>query len=158
MSAGENQAGIFFLKGRKKMKKRILATILCICVVTGAVGVPIAQAGWADADTAAPPSRWTNTSLITLNMSLNNGTITSSGQVVGKTGTTRISVIFTLEKLVGGRYVYVDSWSASSSSMICSSTRDTKNCTSGTYKLTVAGTVTKDNYAEPIEDWLVKNL
>ena len=140
------------------MKKRILATILCICVVTGTIGVPIVQARWADTDTAAPPSRWTNTSIITLDMSFKNGTITSSGLVIGKTGTTRISVLFTLEKLVNGKYTYVDSWSASSNSSTCSSTHDTKNCTSGTYKLTVTGTVTKDNYAEPIEDWLIKTF
>jgi len=140
------------------MKNRILATFLCICVVTGAIGIPIAQAGWADTDTAEHPSRWTNTLTISLDMSFKNGTITSVGYIVGKTGTTRISVIFTLEKLVNGKYTYVDSWSASSTSTSCSSTHDTKNCTSGTYKLTVTGTVTKNNYAEPIEDWLIKTF
>jgi len=124
----------------------------------GIVGIPIAQADWADANNAAGPTRWTNTATIALAMSMNNGTITSEGQILGKAGTTRISVTFTLEKLVNGKYSYVDSWSASSNSMICNSSHPTSNCTSGTYRLTVKGTVTKDNYAEPIEYSLTKNL
>lgn len=128
------------------MIKRILTTILCICVAIGVLGVPIAQA------------RWSNTSSIQLNMSLKSGTITSEGQVLGKAGTTRIEVTFTLEKLINGQYTYVDSWTENSNSILLSSSHKTSNCTSGTYKLTISGTVTKDNYAEPIEDWLIKYL
>jgi len=91
-------------------------------------------------------------------MKFSNGTITSEGQVYGKPGTTKISVTFTLEKLVNGKYQYVDSWSANSNTVLCSSSNKTANCTAGTYRLTVSGTVTKDNYAEPIESWLVKAL
>ena len=143
------------------MKKRILATILCVCVVVGSLGVPIAQASSVDADTNKEPAstaRWTNTATISIDMKLSNGTITSEGQILGKAGTTRISVTFTLDKLVNGVYKYVDSWSASSNSMLCSSSHKTSGCTSGTYKLTVKGTVTKDGYAEPIEDWLTKSF
>lgn len=138
------------------MRKKILATILCICIITGAIGVPVAQANLSD--NAATPTRWTNCSTISLAINLKNGTMTSEGQIIGKQGTTRISVTFTLEKLVNGKYTYVDSWPASSNSMLCSSIRQTTGCTSGTYKLSVAGTVTKDNYAEPIEDWLIKTF
>ena len=128
------------------MKKRILATVLCLCLVMGVIGVPFAQA------------KWSNTSSIALDMSLSSGTITSKGTVVGKTGTSDISVTYTLEKLVGGRYTHVDSWSASSSSMLSSKTNYTSNCTSGTYKLSISGTVTKDGYIEDIDDWFTKNL
>ena len=128
------------------MKKRFLATILCICLVVSVLGVPIAQA------------RWTNTASITLDMSISNGTITSKGTIRGNSGTSNIAATYTLEKLVSGKYTYVDSWSDSSSSFYFSNTHTTSNCTSGTYKLTVTGTVTKDGYAEPIEDWLSKPL
>jgi len=141
------------------MKKRVLAAILCFCVVVGTIGVPIAQAGFEDAyKEPITTKRWTNTATIALAMSFSGGTVTSEGQILGKAGTTRISVTFTLEKLVSGKYQYVDSWPASSNSMLCSSSHKTASCTSGTYKLTVNGTVTKDNYAEPIEDWLIKTF
>ena len=141
------------------MKKRILAAIICICVVAGSLGVPIAQASQVGENKEfATTTRWTNTATISLDMKLSSGTITSEGQILGKAGTTRISVTFTLEKLVSGKYQYVDSWTASSNSMLCSSSNKTSGCTSGTYKLTVRGTVTKDNYAEPIEDWLIKTF
>ena len=128
------------------MKKRILATILCVCIVIGAVGATTAQA------------RWTNTSSISLDMSLSSGTMSSEGTVFGKAGTTMIEVTFTLEKLVSGKYSPVDSWQASSYSMFVGSNRYTSSCTSGTYKLSISGTVTKDGYAEPIEDWLIKSF
>jgi hypothetical protein len=128
------------------MKKRILATILCLCIVIGAIGVPIAQA------------KWTNTQTITLGMSLNNGTITSEGTVVGKSGTTNISVTYTLEKLVNNNYTYVDSWPASSTSIYLGKSNNTYNCTGGTYKLTVIGTVTKGGVVEDIENWFTKTL
>ena len=140
------------------MKKRILATILSVCVVMGTIGIPIAQANWTGAEKEAAATRWVNTSTIALAMSFSSGTITSSGQILGDQGTTRIAVTFTLDKLVNGKYEYQDSWSASSSSMLCSSTNKTSSCTSGTYKLSVKGTVTKNNYAEPIEDWLIKTF
>jgi len=91
-------------------------------------------------------------------MSLNGGKITSEGVIVGKSGTTGISVTFTLEKLVNGKYIYVDSWSASSSSILLSKTNYTSSCTSGTYKLSVSGTVTKGGYSEDIDDRFTKLL
>ena len=128
------------------MKKQVLATILCLCIVIGVIGGPIAHA------------KWTNTQTITLSLSLSNGTVTSEGTVRGKSGTSNISVTFTLEKLVGNQYVYVDSWSDSSNSIYLGNTHYTNNCTSGTYKLTIAGTVTKGGVVEDIENWFSKSL
>ena len=118
-----------------------LATFLCVLVAIGITGAPNAQA------------RWTDIESISLGMSLSSGTVNTSGRVIGKSGTTSISVVFLLEKLVSSAYTYVDSWSASSSSSICSSTHQTNNCTGGTFRLSIYGTVTKDYYSEVIEDW-----
>ena len=128
------------------MKKRILATLLCLCIVIGAIGVPIAQA------------KWSNTQTVSLAMSLSGNTLTSEGTVVGKSGTTDISVTYTLEKLVNNKYTYVDSWTANSSSIYLGKTNYTYNCTSGTYKLTVIGTVTKGGVVEDIENSFTKTL
>ena len=140
------------------MKKRILATILCLSIAMVAIGVPITQASAQEDARSASPTRWTNTATITLGMSYSGCTITSDGQILGNAGTSNISVKFTLEKLVDGKYKLLDSWSASSNSMLCSCSHKTSNCTAGTYKLTVAGTVTKNNYAEPIEYSITKTF
>ena len=139
------------------MRKRYLAFILFVCVLV-VLGTPIAQASTFTDDRVSEQTRWTNTATILLAMSYSNGTITSEGQIVGKAGTTKISVSFTLEKLVSGKYQYVDSWSASNNSMYCTSSHKTYNCSTGTYKLSLSGTVTKDNYAEPVESWLIKTF
>jgi len=67
-------------------------------------------------------------------------------------------VTFTLEKLISGVYSLVDYWTANSNSMLCSTSHKTPNLTSGTYRLTVTGTVTLGGYAEPIKDWLIKTF
>lgn len=139
-------------------KNRILATILCIFTVIGTVCAPISQASAYDEARTASTPRWVNTATITLDMKFSNSTITSEGQILGNAGTTDISVNFTLEKLNGGKYNLVDSWAASNNAMYCTSSRKTTNCTTGTYKLTVSGTVTKNNYAEPIELSMVKTF
>ena len=141
------------------MKKKTLTAILCICVIVSVFGEPVAQAvGLGSAEVPIQQSRWTNTSVILLDMKLSSGTVTSEGVVVGKAGTTRIAVTFILEKLVNGNYSYVDSWSASDDSIQLRSTRYTSGCTSGTYKLSISGTVTKDGYNEYISDWFTKTL
>ena len=128
------------------MKKRILAVFLCLCIAIGAIGVPIAHA------------KWTNTQTIALSLQMSNGTITSEGSVIGKTGTSSISATFLLEKYVGNQYVYVDSWSDNSNSSIFLCTHKTYNCTSGTYRLTITGSVTKSGVVEDIENSFTKTL
>ena len=128
------------------MKKRIMATILCLCIVISVIGVPVAHA------------KWSNTQSIALALNLSGGTITSEGMVIGKSGTTNISATFLLEKYVSNQYVYVDSWSDSSNSYVLANSHKTYNCTSGTYRLTITGTVTKGSVVEDIENSFTKTL
>lgn len=145
------------------MKKRILSAILCVITVVGAFGLPSAQA--VSSELAASENlsggaelRWANTASITLNMQRNNNRVTSDSVIVGFAGTTRISASFTLEKLVNGEYVNVDSWTASSNSMILNNSRVTPNCTAGTYKLSVSATVTRNGTPENVSYSLVEKL
>ena len=131
------------------MKKRFLSALLCICLVVAVVGF---------ATTPTAQARWTNTRSIKLDMALKNDQMTSEGTISGYVGTTSISASFVLEKLVNGQYQYVDSWVAFSNTILLSSSRLTQNCTGGTYKLSISGTVVKDNHAEYVSDWLIKTF
>jgi len=146
-----------------KMKKRILATILCICTLFGMVG-----AYSASADNLTPADDflelgntldWKNIATISLAMSYNNGTITSEGRVTGQSGTTKITASFVLAKQgANGVFSVVDSWSASSDSIMLSSSRTTSGMTAGTYKLTVTTTVTRNGTNETVTESLTKTL
>lgn len=146
------------------MKKRFVSAILCMFAIFGVLGLPSVQAastlpdvgGAASSD--EPALRWVNTASITLNMSRSNNKVTSETVVTGKAGTTSISASFTLERLVNGNYVLVDSWTASSSSMLLKDIHTTSNCPSGTYKLTVEATVTRNGTSEYVSDSLSKSL
>ncbi|MDR2569454.1 MAG: hypothetical protein LBD23_04025 [Oscillospiraceae bacterium] len=128
------------------MKKRFLAIILCVGILMMAVGSPIAQA------------RWTHLRSINLNMSHRNNTITSSTSISGLSGTTRITASFILEVLVNGQYQHVDSWSASSNSILLSNTRETSNCSARTYRLRVTATVTRNGTNETVSDSIVRSF
>jgi len=139
------------------MKTRILAIILCICTVIGATGIPSVYASALQPNGDISP-RWQNINSITLDMSFSNGTVTSSARVTGQTGTTKISATFTLERLTNGQYKYVDSWPADSTTILLSSSRSTTSCTTGTYKISISGTATKNGVVEPFSDSLIKNF
>jgi len=139
------------------MKKRVFATILCICALVGTIGIPSVSASAAQPGVEVTPY-WSNVNSIKLNMSLSNGTITSEATVTGYTGTTYISATFTLEKLNGNQYERVDSWTASNSAMLLSNSHSTSKCTAGTYRLSISGTATKNGTSESFSDWLIKSF
>jgi hypothetical protein len=91
-------------------------------------------------------------------LSRSNNIVTSTTSISGLSGTTRISAIFTLERLENGRYQQVDSWSASSNSITLLNTRNTSNCPSGTYRLNVTVTITRNGTDETVSDSLVRVL
>jgi hypothetical protein len=139
------------------MKKRIIAAILCVCALFGAISIPSATASAVQPGAVITPE-WTNVNSIKLNMSFNNGTITSEGTVTGYSGTTYISVSFTLEKQESGQYKYVDSWTASSTTMLLGNSHSTPKCTAGIYRLSISGTAMRNGTAESFSDWLVKTF
>ena len=128
------------------MKRQVIAVILCIGFLLVAVGTPIALA------------RWTHLESITLNISRNSSTVSSETTVIGQPGTTKISASYKLEKLINGSYQSVDTWTASSSSATLFNTRNTKNCTAGTYKLSVTVTITRNGTKETVTDSRVKTI
>jgi len=130
----------------QNMKRQVLAVILSIGILFVAVGTPIALA------------RWTHLKSISLSISRTGSTVTSETTIKGQPGTTKISASYKLEKLVNGNYQSVDTWTASSSSAILYNSRNTTNCTAGTYKLSVTVTITRDGTKETVTDSLVKTI
>ena len=142
------------------MRKRFVSSILCLVIVIVAMGVPLASAvNLKSVDLSeGPKTRWQHTRSIALDMSFNNRTITSNGTITGHTGTTGISAIFILERLVNNQYEFVDSWTATSSTIILTSSRTTQNCDRGTYKLSVTAWVTRNGTLETVSDSLTKTF
>jgi len=94
---------------------------------------------------------WENAATITLNMSFSNGTITSTGRVNGKNGTTAISATFVLAKRnANGTFTEVDRWTARNGdiAMLLSTSRTTRNQSAGTYRLSVSASVTRNGRVE----------
>ena len=128
------------------MRKRIIATLLCIIIVFGIFTVP-AQA------------RWTNCASISLAMSLKNGTVSWSGSIEGNSDTIYISASYTLEKLgTNGNYNLVGYWSNLNTTRTTLDSGSSVTNTSGTYKLTLSGTVQSSTYSEPITASFIKVL
>jgi len=144
------------------MKKRILSTLLGICMILSLVQMPAFAA--TDPDTTRITNdgnqlRWSNTATITLNMSYSRGTISWSGSVLGKSDVTKISVTYTLYKQnSNGSYSKVDSWTDSTTSSTILVSSGSATGTAGTYKLTISGTVTAPGGSESVSTDIVKSL
>lgn len=147
-------------EGVIKMKKRILAVVMSVCIVFGAGYIPAIAASVHDGVVITP--FWTNTSAIGLGMSYSDGAVIWSGYVVGNTNAKTISVTYKLEKKdSNGKYVpcgLPSPWSFSSDSETLHSSGSYTGA-KGSYKLTITGTVTsKTGYAEPIETYLERTF
>ena len=158
------------------MKQKVLAAILFVCVTIGVIGSPVAAAvddeyGWTGvqvpvmADLEVMPGYieiaplWEIISTLRLDMSFNNGVITSNGSVSGRAGTTSISATYTLERQqANGTFQRVDSWSANSNSMILTSSRTTSNMIRGTYRLSVTVTATRNGVVETASETLTRTF
>ena len=144
------------------MKKRILSTLLGICMILSLVQMPALAA--TDSDTTRITNngnqlRWSNTSTINLSLSYSRGTISWSGLVQGNSNVTSIKVTYTLYKQnTNGAYSKVDSWSDSTTSSTMLYSSGTASGTAGTYKLVISGTVTAPGGSESISTDIVKSL
>lgn len=128
------------------MKKRVSLTLLCVCLLIGTIGFTTTAA---EVEEIEP--FWQNAAAITLDMSRNGGTVTSSGRIAGQAGTTAISASFTLARQnANGTFTNVDSWTASSNSMLVSSSRSTTGQSAGTYRLSVSASVTRNGTIETV--------
>ena len=129
------------------MKKRIITTLLCVVMVLGLLTIPAS-------------ARWTNCASISLGMSRTNGTISWSGNIVGYSDTIEITADYVLEKLgSNGKYTLVDSWTGLSTTRTSLNSSDSApNTSSGTYRLSLSGTVKSAGYTEPITASITKTF
>ena len=96
---------------------------------------------------------WESAASITLGMSFSNGTITSTGTVTGKSGTTAISAIFVLARRnANGTFTEVDRWTAKNGNVawLLTTSRTTRNQPAGTYRLSVTASVTRNGKVETV--------
>lgn len=120
------------------MKRRVIATILTFCLICAGVTMTAA---------ASQPSivpLWDNASGVTLGLTKSGSNVNWCGTITGKSGTTKITATYILYKLTDGSYKFVDSWYKSGTSATLRSSGTASGCTSGTYKLSVSGVVTRN--------------
>jgi len=93
-------------------------------------------------------------------MSYSNGTVTWGGSILGNSDTTKITANYTLEKLgSNGKYTVVDQWlNLSTTTRIVLNSSGSASGTSGTYRLSLSGTVKSASYSESIYSSLVKTF
>lgn len=129
------------------MKKRIFTALLCLIMVFSIFSIP-AQA------------RWTNCASISLGISYSNGTVSWTGRIEGNSDTTKITANYTLEKLGSdGKYAVVDTWTGlSTTTRTILNSSGSASGTSGTYRLTLSGTVQSATYSEPISSSVVRTF
>lgn len=137
------------------MKHRIFA-VVCACLMLFSVTQVSATANVPcdDVEQFAEPSEiaafWDNIHAISLDMSRSGGNINWSGNVIGFSGTTRITAAYTLERDDGqGRWVFVGSWSRNADSSILMASGSAPGA-AGTYRLTVRTTVTRNGVNETV--------
>lgn len=73
--------------------KKLLALVLCLCMVVG-VSVPVAFASEND----TPTPYWVQTERVDVGIDFLSGKAMVTGDITGKSGTTKIVATFTLEK------------------------------------------------------------
>ena len=134
------------------MVKRAILTVVCFVLIVGLVGNYSAIAVTQREEFVIDPL-WDNAATISLDMTFSNGTITSTGRVNGKNGTTAISATFVLARRnANGTFTEVDKWSAKNGSiaMLLSTSRSTRNQSAGTYRLSVTASVTRNGKVETV--------
>ena len=123
------------------MKKRVVSSFIGVVLI-------LCMSFSASAGVIVP--FWDNAQTIALNLAFSGSGATGSAVINGKAGTTKITATLTLEKLVGTKYVFVDSWSGSSSSSTLAFSGTASGITSGTYRLTCVSNVTRNGSVETI--------
>jgi len=129
------------------MKKRILSIILCFVLVFSVLSIS-AQA------------RWTNCASISLGMSRSNGIVSWSGNIEGNSDTIKITANYVLERLdSNNQYVLVGTWqNLKTTTKTYLNSSGSASAPSGTYRLTLTGTVDTASYSEPISAVFVKTI
>jgi hypothetical protein len=130
--------------------KRIAALLLAIMVTL----TPLTQAVafWDSADSGMS-LQWANASTVTAVISLDGSTATCKATIVGKSGTTYIEADLRLYRQnTTGSWTLVDSWLNRSVSGINLQISEPHTVTSGTYKLTVDGEVTRNGTVETVSN------
>ena len=134
------------------MVKRIVLFGVCFLLLTGFIGNYSAVATTSKQEIIVEPF-WENAALISLDMTFSNGTITSTGTVTGKSGTTAISATFVLaQRNANGTFTEVDRWTARNGNVafLLTTSRTTRNLSAGTYRLSVTASVTRNGRIETV--------
>ena len=134
------------------MIKRVVLCVMCFVLLAGFAGNYSAAAVELRAEPYAE-LLWENAAQITLNMSFSNGTVTSTGSVIGKSGTTAIRATFVLARRnANGTFTEVDRWTATNGNItaLLTTSRSTRNQPAGTYRLSVTASVTRNGRIETV--------
>ena len=95
--------------------------------------------------------RWANASRVAVDLSFDGGKAECTGIVYGKSGTTKISATFTLErKNANGTYTHVTSWYTSTSGLSLNFFEATSVSSGYTYRLKVSASVTCNGTTETV--------
>lgn len=119
----------------KKVIKTMVLLTLCICVLGGGMSYPMVVNA---EEQHVVESRMTYISSYSTDLSISStGLATITGRVRGKTGVTSTYVKCTLQRSVGGGWVDVKSWEASSSTLAATVGVDYQLASRGTYRVTM---------------------
>lgn len=133
------------------MTKRIVSFCVCFVLLAGFIGSYSAVAvEQKEKDIIVEPF-WENAAVINLDMTFSNGTITSTGVVVGRAGTTAVSATFVLaQRNTNGTFTEVDRWTArnGNNATRLTTSRTTRNLSTGTYRLSVTASVVRNGSVE----------
>jgi len=117
----------------KKVMKILLLVTLCICILGGGMSQPMIVNA---EEERVVDSRMTYISSYSTGLSISStGMATITGRVRGKTGVTSTYVKCTLQRSVGGGWVDVKSWEASSSTLAATVGVDYQLASRGTYRV-----------------------
>lgn len=113
--------------------KIIIVMSLTICILFGGMSIPITVQA---VEREKVESRMTYISSYSTNLSISStGLATISGKVRGKTGVTSTYVKCTLQMSIGGGWVNVKTWEASSGTIAATIAEDYQLSSRGTYRV-----------------------
>jgi len=92
---------------------------------------------------------WENTMLISCDLGFSGRTVTCTGNIIGYSGST-ISATLTLERRSGSSWVFVTSWSKTSSLPFLNFNETHTVSSAGTYRVVLSGIVTRNGRSERV--------
>lgn len=127
----------------KNIKKLCKVAMICMCIVLSTMSVPIVSNAQEVDYQVEPRMTYISTCSSSLSIS-DSGVATVYGMVRGKTGVTYTYVKVTLQKLVSGEWVDVESWEASNNSR-ATTVNETYQVSIGTYHVVVECTANSES-------------